>query len=135
MAKGVAFDYPLQVMKSPYAGLQRLFAAMRYSWQGLRTTYVHEAAFRQELWLLAAMVPLALWLARSPGDFLLLLGVWLLVLVVELLNSAVETVVDRIDPDYHPLAGRAKDQASAAVMVSLLLAAGVWGWKIWEKLT
>lgn len=135
MAKRGAFDYPLQVMKSPHTGLRRIFAAVRYSWQGLRATYRHEAAFRQEVWLFALAVPLALWVGQDAGDVLVLLGVWLLVMVVELLNSAIETVVDRIDPDYHKLAGRAKDQASAAVMLSLLLAAGVWGWKLWERLT
>ncbi len=122
-------------MKSPYTGWQRIMAATRYSWKGLSVTYRHEAAFRQEVWLFVLAVPFALWLAHSADDVLLLLGVWLLVLVVELLNSAIETVVDRIDPDYHVLAGRAKDQASAAVMLSLLLAAAVWGWKLWEKLT
>ncbi len=85
--------------------------------------------------MLVVLVPLAGWLARTPMEFVLLVGVWLLVMVMELLNSAIETVVDRIDPDYHPMAGRAKDMGSAAVLVSIVIATMVWIAMIWENWT
>lgn len=107
-------------------GLRRLVAATACSWAGLRAAWRHEAAFRQELLLAVILVPAACWLGTTPVQRLLLLGSWLLVLVVELLNSAIEAVVDRIGPERHPLSGRAKDLASAAVLLSLLLAAATW---------
>jgi len=122
-------------MKSPHTGIKRVFYAGYYSYKGLRATWQEEAAFRQELLLFAALIPVAIWLAQSLGDFVLLVGVLLVVMVVELLNSALETVVDRIDPDYHPLAGRAKDQASAAVLISILLALLVWGSYLWGRIS
>ncbi len=107
-------------------GLARLWWALRYSWQGLRATYRHEEAFRLELWSLPVLVPLAVWLADGAGELAALLGSVLFVLIVELLNTAIESAIDRIGSEPHPLSGRAKDQASAAVLLSLLLAAGVW---------
>ncbi len=120
-------------MKSPHVGWRRLVAALNYSRQGLMAAWRGEAAFRQEAVALALLVPLAAWLARTPVEFALLVGVWLLVMVVELLNSAIETVVDRIDPDFHPLAGRAKDMGSAAVLLALVGATIVWFAVIWER--
>lgn len=120
-------------MKSPYRGWRRLMGAARYSWQGLQAAWRCEAAFRQEVWALAVLIPLAGWLASTSLEFVLLVGVWLWVIVVELLNSAIETLVDRIDPDYHPLAGRAKDMGSAAVLVSIVIATIVWVAMIWEN--
>ncbi|MBW7930719.1 MAG: diacylglycerol kinase [Gammaproteobacteria bacterium] len=114
-------------------GLRRLVAATACSWAGLRAAWHHEAAFRQELLLAAILVPLAFWLGKTPTQRLLLLGPWLLVLVVELLNSAIEAVVDRIGPEQHPLSGRAKDLASAAVLLSLLLAAATWAVVAFER--
>ena len=111
-------------------GLVRLGQATRYSLQGLRAAYHHEAAFRQELALAALLIPVALALAVwSPLTWTqgaLLVGSVLLVLLVELLNSAVESVVDRISDQPHPLSKRAKDTGSAAVFVALLNCAVVW---------
>ncbi len=107
--------------------LGRLFRAAGHSWRGLRTAVRFEAAFRQELVLAGVGLPLGLWLGEGGVEKALLTGSLLLVLIVELLNSAVEAVVDRIGPEHHPLSGRAKDLGSAAVLLALLLAGGVWG--------
>lgn len=107
-------------------GIARVIAAAGYSWQGLTAAFKHEAAFRQELCLLLVLAPVALWLGEDGTDYALLIGVLLLVLVVELINSAIEAVVDRIGPEHHELAGRAKDIGSAAVSVALVNAALAW---------
>lgn len=112
-------------------GPSRLFAALRYSLQGLRAAFRHEAAFRQELLLVAILVPVAVWLGRTPLEVILLVGSLLFVLVVELLNSALETVADAVTIDHHPLIGRAKDLGSAAVLLALCLAVLVWVAVIW----
>jgi diacylglycerol kinase (ATP) len=107
-------------------GFGRLFKALGYSWQGINAAIVHEAAFRQELLLLAPTLA-ALWFAQLPRvENVVILALGLAVLVVELLNSAIEAVTDRVSLDMHPLAGRAKDTASAAVLLTLLLYCGVW---------
>lgn len=106
--------------------IRRIINAAGYSLQGLRAAWQHEAAFRQECVVAALLVPCAFWLGEDLAQTALLLAVLGLVLVVELLNSAVEATVDRIGPERHPLAGRAKDMGSAAVFVSLLLAGVVW---------
>jgi diacylglycerol kinase (ATP) len=116
-------------MESPHkgkTGLQRLINATGYSLAGLAEATRNEDAFRQELMLAAVMVPLGLWFGPTGTAKALLVGSVLLVLVVELLNSAVEATVDRISLEDHRLAKRAKDIGSAAVMVSLLNAAAVW---------
>jgi diacylglycerol kinase (ATP) len=107
-------------------GLQRLLRASVYSWQGLVAAFRNEAAFRQEVALSLIVIPLALWLGDSGTERALLVMVWVLVLVVELLNSAIEAVVDRIGAERHALAGRAKDIGSAAVLVALVNAGLVW---------
>lgn len=107
-------------------GLRRLLDATRYSLAGLAEAVRNEAAFRQELFLAALLVPLGLFLGKSGVERALLAGSVLLVLVVELLNSAIEATVDRISLEEHPLAGRAKDLGSAAVMLSLVLLGAVW---------
>ena len=107
-------------------GIARVIDAAGYSWQGLQAAYRHESAFRQELLLVLIMTPLALWLGDGGIEYALLIGALLLVLVVELINSAIEAVVDRISDEHHELAGRAKDIGSAAVFVALLNAALVW---------
>jgi len=114
-------------MASSATGLTRIINAAGYSLAGLRAAFRNEAAFRQELLLVALAVPLAFWLGDTGMERALMIGAVGSVLVVELLNSAVESVVDRIGPEHHELAGRAKDLGSAAVLVCLLLAAGVWG--------
>jgi diacylglycerol kinase (ATP) len=116
-------------MESPYkgkTGLQRLINATGYSISGLAAAARHEDAFRQELMLAAVLVPLGLWLGRTGVERALLVGSVLLVLIVELLNSAVEATVDRVSLDDHNLAKRAKDIGSAAVMLSLLNVAAIW---------
>ena len=115
--------------ESPYkgkTGLQRLINATGYSLSGLAAAARHEDAFRQELILAAVMVPLGLWLGATGLERALLVGSVLMVLVVELLNSAVEATVDRVSLDDHNLAKRAKDIGSAAVMLALLNVAAVW---------
>ena len=116
-------------MESPYkgkTGLRRLINATRYSLSGLAEAARHEDAFRQELILAMVLVPLGLWLGSNGIERALLAGSVLAVLVVELLNSAVEAAVDRISLENHRLAKRAKDMGSAAVMLSLVTTAVVW---------
>lgn len=107
-------------------GLRRIALATRYSIDGLIAAVKGEAAFRQELALAIVLVPLGIWLGGDGTQRALLAGSVLLVLVVELLNSAIEAAVDRISEERHPLAKRAKDLGSAAVMLSLGTAAAVW---------
>jgi diacylglycerol kinase (ATP) len=97
-----------------------------YSVSGLRAAWVNEAAFRQECVLAAALVPIAFWIGPTAVERALLIGSCLLVLVVELINSAIEVTIDRIGINRHPLSGRAKDLGSAAVLVSLAMTATVW---------
>jgi diacylglycerol kinase (ATP) len=107
-------------------GFGRLFNALGYSWKGLNAAIVHEAAFRQELLLLVPTLA-AVWFAQlTRVESVILLALGLAVLVVELLNSAIEALTDRISLEIHPLAGRAKDIGSAAVLLTLLLYCGVW---------
>ncbi len=114
-------------------GLGRLFKALRYSWQGLRAAIRHEAAFRQELLLVTPLAVAAPWVARSAWELLALLGVLLAVLVVELLNSGLEALADAVSLEQRALLGRAKDLGSAAVLLTLLLAAAVWGVALWQR--
>jgi diacylglycerol kinase (ATP) len=107
-------------------GLRRVLNATCYSRDGLRAAWQHEDAFRQELVLAAVMIPTALLLPVTLLDKLLLIGVVALVLIVELLNTAIEAAIDRDSLEINPLGKRAKDYASAAVMLSLLLAGGTW---------
>jgi len=107
-------------------GWDRIVHATGYSLAGLGAAWRHESSFRQECVVAAISVPAALWLGRSWVETVLLAGSLMLVLIVELLNSAVETVVDRVSPDLHPLSERAKDIGSAAVMLALVTCALVW---------
>lgn len=113
-------------MKSTSAGLQRIINAFGFSVAGLLAAYRHEAAFRQEVWLSGVLIPLGFWLGDTGVERALLVATVLLILMVELLNSAVEAVVDRIGPEHHDLAGRAKDMGSAAVLLAFLLMIMVW---------
>ena len=106
--------------------LRRILLATRYSWQGLREAWRRQAAVRYEICLTLVLVPLGGWLGRNGVERALLIGSWLAVIVVELINSAIETVVDRIGSDLHELSGRAKDLGSAAVFCSIILALTVW---------
>lgn len=108
-------------------GLKRLWLATANSLRGLRHCYRSEAAFRQEVWLAAALVPAGLWLGRSGAARALLVGSTLLVLIVELLNTGIEVVVDRIGTEHNHLSGFAKDLGSTAVFFSLVLLVTTWG--------
>ncbi len=114
---------------------RRLVSATRYSLQGLAACFRHEEAFRVEVLLALMMTPAAFWIAETLLQLALLLGVLFLVLIVELLNSAVETVVDLFSREHHELAGRAKDQGSAAVLLAMALVVLVWGALLWQKFT
>ncbi len=107
-------------------GLKRVIKAAGYSWAGLKAAFKHEAAFRQELALCLVLIPTGLWLGQSGIERALLIGSLLLVLIIELLNSAIEAVVDRFGGEQHELSGRAKDIGSAAVFIALLNAAAIW---------
>lgn len=114
-------------------GLGRLVRATGYSLDGLRTAYLTEGAFRQETWAALVMLPAAVWLGADWMQTALLAGSVMLVLIVELLNSSVEAAIDRVSLDHHALSKRAKDMGSAAVFLSVLLCAGIWGAAIWGR--
>ena len=115
-------------MKSTTAlSVVRVYKALQYSEQGIRSGWRDEAAFRQELVLVLLLAPLTLWLGLPRLDTVLLLALMGLVLVAELLNSGLEAVVDMATPDINALAGKAKDCGSAAVLVTLLVLGGAWG--------
>ncbi len=107
-------------------GLDRIIKAGGYSLAGLKAAFVHEAAFRQEILALAIGLPAALFFGKTGMERAVLIASLLVVLVTELLNSALEATVDRIGLEHHPLAKRAKDLGSAAVFVSILLVIIVW---------
>lgn len=107
-------------------GLTHLIKATGYSIQGLKSAFKHEAAFRHELAICCVLFPLAFWLGESAVEIALLIGSALLVIAFELLNSAVEAVVDRIGTERHELSGRAKDLGSAAVFVAMVNVVLVW---------
>ncbi|MEE4174988.1 MAG: diacylglycerol kinase [Xanthomonadales bacterium] len=113
-------------MKPGKRGIARIIAATGYSWQGLKSCYRSEAAFRQELWLCAVLLAGSFWVAQTLLEWILLIAPLFLLLIVELLNSAVEAVVDRIGGEHHELSGRAKDMGSAAVLLCLVLTALTW---------
>ena len=113
-------------------GLHRLWHATRYSFDGLRAGW-GQAAFRQEALAALVLLPLSLWLGDGWVEVALLGGVVLLVLVVELLNSGIEATVDRIGPEWHLLSKQAKDMGSAAVLLTVLLCAGVWAAALYQR--
>jgi diacylglycerol kinase (ATP) len=125
-------------MKPGKSGLARLIDATGYSFKGLKAAFVHEAAFRQELLLVAVLGTASFWLAANIFEWLVLVVPLFILIIVELLNSAIENTVDRIGDELHELSGRAKDMGSAAVMLSLGLVAVCWGAKtmvcIWISL-
>lgn len=107
-------------------GLRRLVNATRYSMQGFKAAYRHEAAFREETLVSGLLIPLAILLPISWFETAVLISSILLVLLAEIFNSALEAVVDRIGPELHPLSGRAKDMGSAAVFLALIIALVLW---------
>ncbi len=114
-------------------GLVRLWNALGYSRDGIAAAWKNEAAFREEVLLAAVAIPLALFLAKTGVDRALLVGSIILILIVEILNSAVEAVVDKASPEKHELAKRAKDMGSAAVLLSLFNAAAIWACVLWPS--
>lgn len=121
-------------MANNAVGLIRIVKAAGYSWQGLRAAWRHEAAFRQEAIAALIAIIVACWLDVDTISRVLMIGAVVLVIIVEILNSAIESVVDRIGPEHHPLAGRAKDMGSAAVLLSIILAVFVWIALLWSHL-
>lgn len=114
-------------------GIRRILLATVYSAQGFGHAWKHEAAFRQEVALSLVLTPVALWLGQTIFERAALVAVLLIVLIVEFLNTAVEAAIDRMGDEHHELSGRAKDLGSAAVFVSLLLVALVWGAVAWAR--
>ena len=105
----------------------RILKAAKWSMQGLEAAWLHESSFRLEVYLFVVLAPLAVWLGQTPVEQALLIGSMLVVLSVELLNSAVEAVIERYGPEFHELAGRAKDMGSAAVFVVMMNVLLTWG--------
>ena len=113
--------------KPAHTGIGRILRATRFSSQGLASAWKNEAAFRQELLLIVVLLPVAVWLGQTALEQAVLIGSLIFVLVVELINSAIEAAIDRHGDELHELSGRAKDMGSAAVMISLIMVAVVWG--------
>ena len=113
-------------------GLNRIWHATGYSLEGLRAGW-GEKAFRQEAIAAMVLLPLSLWLGQSWVEVALLAGSVVIVMIVELLNTGIETAIDRIGPEWHALSKRAKDMGSAAVLLSLLLCAGVWAAALFQR--
>jgi diacylglycerol kinase (ATP) len=114
-------------------GLKRLWYATGYSMQGFQAAWRNEAAFRQEVAVGIVLLPVALWLGGNMLERALLLFSLLLVMVVELINSALESAIDRIGPEWHELSGRTKNLGSAAVMLSILAGVAVWGMIAYDR--
>ena len=112
--------------KTGATGFTRIFNAAGYSWLGFKAAYKHEAAFRQELWLNLVLTPVALYFGPSYADKAILIASLVFILLIEVLNSALEAVVDRFGDELHPLSGRAKDMGSAAVFLAFVIAGLVW---------
>lgn len=113
-------------------GLNRIWHAAGYSIEGLRAGW-NEKAFRQEVIAAMVLLPLSLWLGRSWVEVALLAGSVVIVMIVELLNTGIETAIDRIGPEWHDLSKRAKDMGSAAVLLALLLCIGIWAAALFQR--
>lgn len=120
-------------MSNSVHGLERLVKAFGYSMKGFAAGWHHEEAFRQEVLLTAALLPLTFWVGRGLLDYALLISTLVLLLITELFNSAIEALTDRVGIEHHELSGRAKDLASAAVFLALVLVAVVWGMIAWLR--
>lgn len=121
------------INKPGHRGISHVFNAALYSFKGLKAACQYEEAFRLELLAGIVLLPLGLWLGATGIEKALLVGSLLLVLIVELLNSALETVVDRIGTEHHALSGRAKDIGSAAVFMAMLNVVVVWSLVLYER--
>jgi len=126
-------DAPTANPQKSRRGLSRVWHATGYSLAGLRAGWF-ETAFRQEVILALILLPVSFWLGRGWLERAMLIGTVVLVLVVELLNTGIETAIDRIGPEWHALSKRAKDMGSAAVLLSLLLCGGTWVGALWSRL-
>jgi diacylglycerol kinase (ATP) len=115
-------------------GMTRLWRATLNSWRGLKLCYQSEAAFRQEAWAAVVLVPAGLWLGHSAVERAMLVGSVLLLMIVELVNTAIEVVVDRIGVERHHLSGFAKDLGSSAVLLALVLVGATWLLILWERI-
>jgi len=113
-------------------GLTRIIKAAGFSWKGIKAAYRHEAAFRQELYLAAVLIPVAIWLADNVVQMAFMISSVILVLMTEILNSAIEAAIDRFGDEMHELSGRAKDMGSAAVFLALTYMVMVWGLMLWQ---
>lgn len=127
----VTTDEPVNPQKHR-KGLSRVWHALGYSVAGLRVGW-HEVAFRQEAIASIVLVPAAFWLGQTWVETVLLAGTVILIMIVELLNTGIETAIDRIGPEWHDLSKRAKDMGSAAVLLSLLLCAGTWALALFQR--
>ena len=112
--------------KTGATGITRIINAAGYSWSGLKAAYTNEAAFRQELWLVIVLTPVAITFGPSYADKAILLASLVFILLIEILNSALEAVVDRFGDEIHPLSGRAKDMGSAAVLLAFFITGLIW---------
>lgn len=124
---------PDKVYGAKNTGLKRFYHATIYSIQGLKAAYAQEPAFRYEVWGSAVLIPLSFFVAETAMQQAALICTCLLVLAFELVNSAIEAVVDRAGTEFHELAGRAKDLGSAVVMLALMMGVLIWGAVIWEN--
>jgi diacylglycerol kinase (ATP) len=120
-------------LKPGNTGLRRIIKAGGFSWQGLKAAYCHETAFRQELWAVFVLLPCSFLLADTIMEQALLIFCLLLILICEIINSAIEAVVDRHGNEIHELAGRAKDMGSAAVLLAIINAIIIWALIIFSK--
>lgn len=120
-------------MASSTTGLTRIIKAAGYSWKGFKASWVNEAAFRQESCAALAAIIIACWMDVDTITRVLLIASVALVMVVEILNSAIEAVVDRVGSEHHELSGRAKDMGSAAVLLSIIISVFTWVALLWDK--
>lgn len=126
-------DKQAGVIMEKLKGIPRLIKAFEYSISGLKAAWENEQAFRQEILLSIPIIPAGLLIGETGAQRALLIGIWFIVLITELINSAVENIVDRIGPEYHVLSGRAKDMGSAAVFLSICASVIVWGIIAWDR--
>lgn len=115
------------------SGLTRIIKAAGYSWQGIKSAYRNEAAFRQESWLALVLIPLAIVLSVNATQMVLMISSVVLLLMMEIINSAIEAAIDRHGDEQHSLSGRAKDMGSAAVLFAFIYLLLVWGGILWDN--
>ena len=120
-------------MSEGKAGVGRIIRATGYSINGIKACWQHEAAFRQEVALFVVLFPVSFFVAQSVVQWILLISPLFLILMLEVINSAIESVVDRIGSEHHELSGRAKDMSSASVMFCLILMTLIWGAIVWDN--